>query len=387
MIELAQVKDVPILKAGTHYGRKGGATTVTEADIDETIEGSNELAQLMEGGYIPDVLKGEGGSRKLPGPLNLLHDDILDDTIRERVKDVKRSFFKRDGGVFETFTNVPRDVAKALKSHFPGRSVDLIRKWAHPETGKEYKNVVFSTAFLDGTMAPAVKGMSEGFTVELSEGESLVMTLYSSVETTTKQEVNSMADKTQTVPDTGKQDEVSELTGKLTEKDALIAELQAAKKEEGGKIAELEAARQSDAAKIAELAQAQDASDVREFMTGFKSQTLTGQGVSYALSPAFVELCAPLIQGVKPSDVIELAGEQKPFRGELKHALQEIAELAAAGGIVAALGTIGTAGTKEGKVGMSGRIAELMEADKTMSFPTAWMQAANETKLFEDGGK
>ena len=196
-----------------------------------------------------------------------------------------------------------------------------------------------------------------------------------------------MADKTQTVPDTGKQDEVSELTGKLTEKDALIAELQAAKKEEGGKIAELEAARQSDAAKIAELAQAQDASDVREFMTGFKSQTLTGQGVSYALSPAFVELCAPLIQGVKPSDVIELAGEQKPFRGELKHALQEIAELAAAGGIVAALGTIGTAGTKEGKVGMSGRIAELMEADKTMSFPTAWMQAANETKLFEDGGK
>ena len=194
-----------------------------------------------------------------------------------------------------------------------------------------------------------------------------------------------MADKTQATPDTGKEAKIAELTGQNSEKDALIAELQAAKKEEGGKIADLEAARKADAAKIAELAQAQDTSAVREFLTTFKSQTLTGQGGSFALSPAFVELCAPLIQGVKPSDVIELAGEQKPFRGELKHALQEIAELAAAGGIVAALGTIGTAGTKEGKVEMEGRISELITENPTMTYDNAWTQAANETKLFEGG--
>jgi hypothetical protein len=346
--ELATIKDVPVLKAGTHRSRNAGDVVITEAEIDSIVEGSNELHGLIKESMLTGAYRGNSiKTGFIPGPLNLHHNDFLDETMKERTKDVNWTFGKAniDGEVWltETFENVPQDVAKAVKTHFPFRSVEIL-PLTHPETGKQYDKVIRSTAFLDRYTPAAVKGQTENITVEFAEGESPVMTLISSVEPTTQTEVEEMAEKQKAMPETGKPEvDVNELTGALSDKDKKIAELQAEQAAKEARLAELEAARNEDAKILAELQAARDESEVKEFMATFDGQILNDEkGMRYQVAPAFSKMVAELIAGTKRSDVIEMSEGKKPLRSALQAFVQNIVEMEAQGGILACLNEIGS---------------------------------------------
>jgi hypothetical protein len=346
--ELATIKDVPVLKAGTHRSRNAGDVVITETEIDNIIEGSNELRELIKESMSTGAYRGNNIKADfVPGPLNLHHNDFLDETMKERTKNVNWTFGKAnvDGQVWltETFENVPHDVAKAIKTHFPFRSVEIL-PLVHPETGKQYDKVIRSTAFLDRFTPAAVKGQNENITVEFAEGESPVMTLISSVEPTTQTEVEEMADTKQAMPETGKPEvDVNSLTGALSEKDKKIAELQAEQAAKEARLAELEAARNEDAKILAELQAARDESEVKEFMATFEGQILNDEkGMKYQVAPAFSKMIKELIAGTKRSDVIEMSEGKKPLRSALQAFVQNIVEMEAQGGILACLSEIGS---------------------------------------------
>lgn len=392
--EFATIKDVPILKAGTHRSRNAGDVVIEESDIDEYIEGSTVLKELIREAMSTGEYKGNPHIKKgfVPGPLNLHHNDFLDETLKLRTKDVNWTYGKKKIGddiwLTETLENVPSDVAKALKTEYPFRSVEILPNMVDPNTGKKYKGVLRSTAFLNRFTPPAVRGQTPDLVVEFSEGESPVMTLFSSVQTTQQQpEVQDMADKQDqaVMPDTGKDEKISELTGKLSEKDSKIAELQAEKDKEAAELAELRKERDANAAAIAELQAAREKADVREFMGGFKSQILQGEHEEKVqLSPAFAGIVQELIEGAGKGGVIMLAEGERPAREVLQAKMQEIAELAAKGGIVVCLSELGKASHQEPDAKPATtqeRVKQLMAENDGMSHLDAWKLAEKEKEV------
>ena len=172
----ARIKNVPVFRAGTHNG-----LTFSDADIDEAIASTNEcLPFLME-----SIERGEyrenpplSGVKKIPHLLNLGHGRFLADSLKELVKDVSVSFSKQGDWIAATFDNVRSDVAEFLKERFPLRSVELIPSLYNPLTGRTYKNVIRSVAFLPGDIPPAVSGQTPDLAIEFAE-TTPILTLFS----------------------------------------------------------------------------------------------------------------------------------------------------------------------------------------------------------------
>lgn len=66
--------------------------------------------------------------------------------------------------LFADFANVPDLLAKAVKYHFPERSVEKYRYFRHPDTGAIIPDVISAVAFL-GAIPPEVKGLSDRYDV------------------------------------------------------------------------------------------------------------------------------------------------------------------------------------------------------------------------------
>jgi len=156
-IELATLLDVPVLRAGKHHSHNAGEIEITEDEIDEIIEASQALAPLVKESFDTGKYRGNESLilHKMPGFINFVHDGILADTIKERTKGVNveygKKFFEnpetgeRVPWITQTFRDVPSDVAEAIKTRFPKRSVELI-PFTNPDTGKSYRMAIRSTA-------------------------------------------------------------------------------------------------------------------------------------------------------------------------------------------------------------------------------------------------
>jgi hypothetical protein len=342
IIEFANVLNVPILKAGTHYGRKpkGKPIVISDELLDEIIEGSNECKELIRDSMKTGNYRGNNYklTRPIPGILNLHHDDILDETMKLRTKDVDWEFGKQViRGVpwmTQTFRNVPKDVAKSIQSHFSGRSVELL-PLKNPDTGKTYPMVVRSTAFLDKHTAPAVKGQSaEDITVEFAEEDSPITVLYCNVEhqpITETQENIIMSEQQKPTEDP----KLVEMAAALEAKEQELKELQNQRGQEEARITELEEARKRDADKLIELQRAQETREIDSYL---KELSLTpredSNGVKYTLAPVFAELVSPALHNVPQGIVIELAeGKQESFQETLKGIFEKLLEKALDGGL------------------------------------------------------
>jgi len=351
--EFASLIDVPILKAGVHPSRNAGNVEVSEDMLDHIIEGSNACKDIVKDAMITGEYRGNPMklSKPIPGPINLHHNDILDETIKHRVANVDFSFNKRkiagETWMTETLTNVPKDIAKSIQTHFPGRSVELI-PLTHPDTGKKYTMVVRSTAFLDKYTPPAVKGQQHDLQVEFAEGETPIIVLCSGTDllTSVEKENTTMTEETTKQPENQAVD-VSELAAK----DAKIAELQAELekgKEREAKIADLESALEEHGRLATELIAKQDASEIAEFIGKIEhARPVDDNGVKYEVSPAFLELARPLIETTSRTSVIEMSGEQKPARQTLSDTLAKVIEMAAKHAILVPMTEMGTAGSQE----------------------------------------
>jgi len=397
MTELATLKAIPVLKAGEHPSRNKGTIIITEEDLDETLQGSNELAEFLKKGHVPDVFTSGKTSRKLPAPLNLLHDDILDDTIRDRVKDVQHSFAKNDHGwIVERFDGVPTDVAKAIQTHFPLRSVDLI-PWTNPDTGKHFKHAIVSTAFLNDKYIPphlpAVSGQDGNLEIEFAGGgeEDPVIVLYSGTLTNQPPQGGSHMDEQRTHEETVTQpelnDTVSELQKANDEKDAEIARLKALTKDGSGKIAELQAARERDTAAILELQRKQEEIEVNTYL---KELSLTPRvddnGVKYTVNKPFLDIIEPLVRHTPHSAMIELAEGSKPTRDAMETVFDQIIEMAAKHAILTPMTELGRMTHDDPTIDKPKTVEDLinqkMEADPTLSYDKAWEQANHELGTF-----
>lgn len=347
--EMAALIDVPVLRAGKHHSHNAGEIEITEEALDRILEGSQALIPIVRESFETGVYRGNESLKlaKMPGFLNLVHDGILAETIKERTKGVnveygKKYFENPDTGervpwITQTFQNVPNDIAEAIKTRFPKRSVELI-PFTNPETGVRYDMAIRSTAFLNNDWRetpPAVTGQDDNLQVEFSQGDNPVLVLFSgdpetAISNIQHQEDSDMAEKQ--TPETGI---ATELQAKLDEQ---AAELKAYKELHEAEKAEREAIEK----KVKEL-QARDAQrDVMEFMKDLRAKHITGaDGVVYTPSKAFCDMVEPLISGTSGGAVIELAGEQKPARQTLMSKINEIVELASKnGGMLVALGQI-----------------------------------------------
>lgn len=347
--EMATLVDVPILRAGKHNSHNAGEIEITEEQLDEILEGSQALAPIVKESFNTGVYRGNEALKlkTMPGFLNLVHDNILADTIKERTKGVnveygKKFFENPDTGeqipwITQTFRNVPQDIAEAIKTRFPKRSVELI-PFTNPETGKQYRMAIRSTAFLNNEWRetpPAVKGQDDNLHIEFSQGDNPVLVLFSGDPLTAdinkqQQEVAAMAEKD--TPETGI---VTELQAKIDEQAAELQaykELHEAEKTERAKLD----------AKVAELQAKDEKRDIIEFMKDLRGKHITGaDGIVYAPSKAFCDMIEPLVSGTRNNAVIELADGQKPARQTLMNLVNDIIELASKdGGMLIALGQI-----------------------------------------------
>ena len=349
-VELATLVDVPILRAGKHVSHNAGEIEITEEELDDILEGSTALIPLVKESLETGVYRGNESLKlaKMPGFINLVHDDLLRDTIKERTKGVNVEYSKKyfqDPATGEqvpwmtqTFRDVPTDIAEAIKTRFPKRSVELI-PFKDPATGKSYRMAVRSTAFLNNEWRetpPAVKGQDANLQIAFSQGESPVLVLFSgdpkTVNTNTQQqEVTVMAD-TKTPENGGI---VTELQAKLKEQ---ADELQSYKELHEAERAEREALDK----KVVEMQAREAERDVVEFMKDLRGKNITGaDGVVYAPSKAFCDVVEPLIARTSTSAVIEMAEGTKPARSVLMSAVTEIVELAGKdGGMLVAMGQL-----------------------------------------------
>jgi len=386
LIEFADLVDVPILKAGTHQSHNKGAVTITEDELDEIIEGSQELLPVVKGSLSTGVYEGNEDLKlpKMPGLLNLHHNTLFGDTIKDRVKAVDVSFGKQeiDGETWmtESFHNVPHDIAATLQSSFPFRSVELI-PLKNPKTGKEYPMVVRSTAFLDKYTPPAVKGQNKDFLVEF-EGETPVIVLLSQgAEYKQEQEEDNDMPIDGKTPDVNP--DVAELQGKYVEQATELA-AQKAKNEA------LELEQGAANTKIAELQAKSDSRDVSEFIGSLSTRPIHGaDGVIYNVSTAFCKVVEPLISRTSTSAVFEMEEGEKPARSVIMETIDSIVEMAATdGGFLVAMSEM--AGKQHEPPDDTPKTAaelqaELMAADESLTPAQAWVKTQEQLKTYEGG--
>lgn len=163
----AKIKDVPIFRAGTHNG-----LTFSDDDIENIVNASNEVLPFIQESIQAGAYRENPhleSVKSIPALLNLGHGRFLPDSLKELVKDVSVKFQRQGEWITATFENVKSDVAAFLKDRFPLRSVELIPSLYNPQTGKTYKNVIRSVAFLPGDIPPAVSGQTSELAIEFEE--------------------------------------------------------------------------------------------------------------------------------------------------------------------------------------------------------------------------
>lgn len=161
--------EVPVLKAGTFNASQGGTIELTDEDLDQAVRDTNDL--------IAD------GSLRPPGKIG--HDDDQSKVGKLFPKGGQaalgwfKRFYRSGSEILGSATAVSAQFADAVKRGVWGpRSVELIRDWTHPVTGKVYPLVIKAVAWL-GSEMPAVPvhqlyGLSDGLS---GSGESLILLL------------------------------------------------------------------------------------------------------------------------------------------------------------------------------------------------------------------
>jgi hypothetical protein len=331
--ELATIVDVPIIHAGTFYPHNSDMPfEVSEADLDDIVEGSNELQWIIVGAIDTGSYEGNEEitnrlSKPIPGQLNIKHQKPFaseelstnfNNWIKDAVEGVTVSFQKKliDGKnwVVKRFHNVRNDVAQTLQEQFPLRSSEFI-PLTDPNTGKFYSKVERSTAFLDILTPPAVGGQRPELVVEFMGTEKEPLTIITTG-------VNIMPKETQNEK-TVDVSELQKMQETLAAQNEAIAELQA-------KIAKTE----EDREKAIELAKQQEAENQKlsHDVVELKSDNLMKElnrlrtrknGLTYQVKPAYVDIVRPIIEG---NGVIELAEGQSQQDAMFK-LFDEIAEM------------------------------------------------------------
>jgi hypothetical protein len=374
--ELANIIDVPVLTSGEFLSHNAGPLIITEADLDEIIRGSNELQPIIQEAIETGAYRGneeitEKLTKPIPGLLNFKHQSILPETLKKATQGVKTAFKKASingkNWIIQQFQNVPNDIADTIQREFPFRSVELL-PLKDPNTGKTYPKIIRSTAFLDKFTLPAVPGQSSELIVEFMGTEKEPLTII----TTTG--VNIMTEK--------KQDEKTVDVAELQKMQATLTEMQA----ELVKVKE-------DRKKAIELAKTQEANnqklthDVVELRSQNYLQALSRlrkkeDGLTYQISPAFLDIIKPIIEG---NGVVELA-EGQSSQDAMYKLFDEIAEMG--GNIVIQLSTEGKKSysqPEDKKPDKQALIQELMETEH-LTENEAWVKATdrlNEYKTTE----
>ena len=376
--ELAEIIDVPVLTAGDFVSHNAGPLSISDEELDEIIEGSNVLQPLIREAIESGQYRGNEEvttklTKPIPGLINLKHQGILPQTLKDAVKGVSTEFRKAiiDGKewIVQRFRDVPNDIAQTIQREFPFRSVELL-PLRHPETGKLYSKVIRSTAFLDRFTPPAVPGQSPELVVEFS-AEQEPLTILTCV-----QRRSIMPEETKIKA--ADASELQALKDAHAAQESQIAELKAKfDKAEAERQKAIELAmkqEQEKDAKIAELQAKQDAADADKIIAEL-SKIRTYQDRAYQISPAFLEVIQPVI---KSNGVFELA-EGENQRAKLAGMFDQIAELAAKSAVVVPLSTQGAMSYQppDKKVSKEELIQELMKSEG-LSESEAWVKATDQ---------
>lgn len=286
----AKIKNVPVFRAGTHNG-----LTFSDADIDEAIQSTNEclpfLMESIDAGTYRDN-PALSTVKKIPPLLNLGHGRFLADSLKELVKDVSVSFSKQGEWITATYENVKSDVAEFLRERFPLRSVELIPSLYNPITGKTYKNVIRSVAFLPGDIPPAVSGQTPDLAIEFEQAP--ILTLFSEFD---EKENDTMKDEA-----TGIEMDSEKEAARVAEFAELQAQIQAF--EERLSRTEKEKA---DIEKRLNLAETKNkAADIEMFCEKLR--------LEHRASPAFMEKAKPLFMQ-EANGVISFGANEELLKG------------------------------------------------------------------------
>jgi hypothetical protein len=386
--EFANILDVPVLTAGEFVSHNAGPLVVTEEDLDEIVEGSNRLQPLITEAIDTGVYRGNEGlssrlSRPIPGLLNLKHQQIFPETIKEAVSRVTTSFRKAaingKNWIIQQFQNVPDDIAKTLAEEFPFRSVELL-PLTDPNTGVFNDKIIRSTAFLDRFTPPAVPGQSPELIVEFAGPDDplIVITTHQNIQGGNNMEVKAQIEQMNVA-------ELAAMQATLTDQKTMIDALNA-------KIDSVEEARQEAVelaiqnetqkdAKIAELQAVQDLAESDRMISELSGKVRKYGDQVFMVSPAFLEVISSSIQN---KGAIELAEGENLRQGYVK-LFETVIDLAGKHAILVPIETQGLqshADPTEEKKELIDQATELSEKEG-IPYGDAWVKVMGN----QQGGK
>lgn len=303
----AKIKNVPVFRAGTHNG-----LTFSDADIDDIIASTNEcLPFLMEsiqaGAYRENPAL--ANIQKIPPFLNLGHGRFLADSLKDIVKDVSVSFTKSGEWIAATYENVKSDVAEFLRERFPLRSVELIPSLYNPLTGKTYKNVIRSVAFLPADIPPAVAGQTPDLAIEFEATP--ILTLFSMFD---EEEKEPMKDEI-----TGVEMNAEKEASRAAEFAELTAQIQAFEE----RLSKAEAEKAAIEQRLNAAETKNKAADIEMFCERLR--------LEHHASPAFMEKAKPLFIR-EANGVIEFGASEDLLKGFVEWVVKNAEAIAVAMG-------------------------------------------------------
>jgi len=366
MIEMASIINVPVLTSGIFPSSNAGEIEITEADLDEIIEGSNLLQPLIKTAIKTGIYEGNpdvtefmhNRGKPISGLLNLNHQKTLKDQVKNAVSDVTVTFAKAviDGKnwIVKSFENVPNDVAETIKNQFQKRSVELL-SLKDPNTGKLWPHIITATAFLDKLTRPAVSGQSTDLIVEFMTDESpLVVFMIDQP----FQEESNMPEKTEELV------VLQEMKLNIIKQDSKIVEQASKIVELEGMVREANSASVKKDEMIIKLKEKQDAVVVTQTLAEL-SRIRQHEGKAYQVSPAALEIIHPII--VKDG-IFELA-EGETGRSKCAEVFNSLFEMSLADNLFVSLSTQGQSSFAQPDAKpktMAQRVNELVESGKNI---------------------
>lgn len=366
--EFARLRDVPVMKAGTHNGE-----TFDDARLERMAAAANACQPYIQesitiGAYRdnPEIVL----TKPIPGIINLNHQLLLPETFKDAVKGATMRFKTAmiDGvkWLVATFDGLKADVAHFLAAKHPFRSVEIIPSLN--VNGTRWEDVVRSVGFLSPDMPPAVSGQTPRLLAEYAEsGVKIIISEFAEIEAETTpeheqhttEENNDMGTKKDEAQPVSVSEfmEMQELVKALQEQlAAMQATLAAATEEkaemEAEKIAIEEEAKKQLMAKEGEMqandAAAQAALMAKEEELKIKEKALEAEQVKvfcerliheYHAAPAFLSVAKPLIDMMDANQIKEFAGgNQMTPRAAMQEALTKILELSRKDALVVPVG-------------------------------------------------
>lgn len=348
----AKIKNVPVFRAGTHNG-----LTFSESEIDDMIASTNEclpflMESIQQGAYRENEHLAH--IKKIPPLLNLGHGRFLADSLKDLVKDVSVSFTKQGEWIAATYENVKSDVAEFLRERFPLRSVELIPSLYNPQTGKTYKNVIRSVAFLPGDIPPAVAGQSADLAIEFEEQP--ILTVVSKFE----EEKEPMKDEI-TGAELDAQKEAQQIA-EFAAMQAQIAEFEA-------RLSKAEAEKATIEKRLNEAETKNAVKEIEIFCAKLVHE--------YNASPAFMEKVKPLLMQ-ETNGVITFGASEDLIKGFVEWAVKNAESIAVAIGEKAAADTEQPApkDPQEARKFALEQVAKERGLDMNKDYPKVWKFAA-----------